>query len=204
MRDAYELSGNLGLPICEKLFYPRIIGAKKFWGHHVRPPHLTPHLTITCPSVPCFLPHFGAMSDQQREQNNQLGPQQPNGQMVPSPPVRAILHVMAVLVHLAYNIGMDRIAALYDCTPYHTSALSGEGWVYELLSGHSERIRNELGVYRSTFLVLVEVMKLSGLQSSRHVSIEEQLSIFLYTAVTGLGCTHVGARFQWSSSTITK
>ena len=124
--------------------------------------------------------------------------------MVPPPPVQAILHVMAVLVHLAYNMGMDCIAVLYDRTPYHTSALSGEGWVYELLSGHPERIRNELGIYRSTFLVLIEVMKLSGLQSSHHVSIEEQLSIFLYTTVTGLGCTHVGECFQRSSSTITK
>src|SRR6267154_3592531 len=114
------------------------------------------------------------MSDQQREQNNQLGPQQPNGQMVLPPSVQAILHVMAVLVHLAYNMGIDCIAALYDRTPYHTSALSGEGWVYELLSGHPERIQNELGIYRSTFLILVEVIKLSGLQSSCHVSIEEE------------------------------
>ena len=34
-----------------------------------------------------------------------------------------------------------------DRTPYHTSALSGEQWVQELLSGHPRRIRTELGVY---------------------------------------------------------
>jgi len=99
---------------------------------------------------------------------------------------------------------MEHYTPLYDRTPYHTSILTGEGWVRELINGHPERIRNELGVHRSTFIVLVEVMKMAGLQPSRHVSVEEQLAIFLYSAVTGLSCTHVGERFQHSSSTITK
>lgn len=30
--------------------------------------------------------------------------------------------------------------------PYHTSALSGIAWVHELLNGHPDRIKNELGV----------------------------------------------------------
>jgi len=30
--------------------------------------------------------------------------------------------------------------------PYHTSILTGEGWVMELLAGHTDRIRCELGV----------------------------------------------------------
>ena len=37
---------------------------------------------------------------------------------------------------------------LYDKTPYHTSALTREAWVQELLTSHPERIRNELGVGR--------------------------------------------------------
>jgi hypothetical protein len=104
-------------------------------------------------------------------------------------------------------MALDRFARLYERPPpipYHTSVLTGAGWVHELLSGHPERIRNELGVYRGTFIILVEVVKMAGLQSSHRVSIEEQLAIFLYTAVTGLSCTHVGERFQHSSSTITK
>ena len=31
--------------------------------------------------------------------------------------------------------------------PYHTSILTGEGWVMELLAGHPERICCELGVH---------------------------------------------------------
>ena len=151
------------------------------------------------------------MSDQEGQQDNQAE-QQHDRQVVPPPrvqvelppPARAMLHVIAILMHLTYKAMMDRVIALYFRTPYHTSALSGEGWVQELLTGHPERIRNELGMYRNTFLVLVEAVKLSGLKSSRHVSIEEQVSIFLYTVVTGLGCTHVGERFQRSTSTITK
>ena len=99
---------------------------------------------------------------------------------------------------------MDHYAPLYLRTPYHTSSLSGADWVGELLAGHPNRIRNELGVYRGTFLVLTKIMKQAGLQSSRHVSIEEQLSIFLYTAVTGLTSIHVGEWFQRSTSMITK
>src|SRR5258708_17670765 len=99
-----------------------------------------------------------------------------------------MLHTIAVLVDLSYNLMMDHFGPLYFCIPYHTSALSGADWVNELLTGHPERIRNELGVHRNTFLVLVEPLKRPCLQSSHHVSIEKQLSIFLYTTATQLTC----------------
>jgi hypothetical protein len=41
------------------------------------------------------------------------------------------------------------------------------------------------------YTVLIKAMQRAGVRSSCHVSIEEQLSIFLYTAVTGMTCTHV-------------
>ncbi len=115
-----------------------------------------------------------------------------------------MLHTIAVLIDLSYNLMMDHFGPLYFCTPYHTSALSRADWVNKLLTGHPERIQNELGIYWNTFLILVEALKRSSLQSSCHVSIEEQLSIFLYTAVTGLTCTHVRECFQQSTDTITK
>ena len=34
-----------------------------------------------------------------------------------------------------------------DPEPYHTSILSGEGWLLELLTGHPERIHTELGMH---------------------------------------------------------
>ncbi|SRR6266404_6497579 len=98
----------------------------------------------------------------------------------------------------------DRIAAQDLRSSYYTSAVSGEDWVQDLLNGDQQRIRNELGVHRSTFILLVKALQSLGLQSSRNVSIEEQLSIFLYTVVTGLSCVHVAERFQHPQTTITK
>jgi hypothetical protein len=99
---------------------------------------------------------------------------------------------------------IDCITAWYHHTPYHTSALSGEDWVQELLSGHPQRIWNELGIHQSMFIVLVKALQMLSLKSSHYVSIEEQLTIFLYTAVTGLSCSHIGEHFQQSKGTIMK
>jgi hypothetical protein len=116
------------------------------------------------------------------------------------------MDVLRALVNHTYQVMMDYITSLYLHTPYHTSVLSGEAWVQELLARHPKRIWNELGLHRSTFTLLIKAIKAPAvsLQSSCHVSIEEQLLIFLYTAVTGMSCTHIGEHFQRSSDTITK
>jgi len=88
--------------------------------------------------------------------------------------------------------------------PYHTSVLTGEGWVMELLEGHPKRIRSELGVSRDVFLELIMELRELGHGDSRYVSLEEQLAIFLYMSVTGLTIRHVGERFQRSNETISK
>jgi hypothetical protein len=46
--------------------------------------------------------------------------------------------------------------------PYHTSALTGEGWVKELLTGHPMQIVTELGVSHSVFAALIENIKKYG------------------------------------------
>ena len=45
--------------------------------------------------------------------------------------------------------------SLYTCKAYHTSALTGEAWVMELLSGHPEHIQTELGVHLHVFVALI-------------------------------------------------
>jgi hypothetical protein len=143
------------------------------------------------------------MSDGQ--QDDQVEPQQHDRQVEPlSPHVLALLQVVEIIIHLLHIAVAGHFAAAHNRIPYHTSALSGEAWVQELLTGHPKRIRSELGVERSTFIVLLKAVRVLGAMPSRHVSVEEQLSIFLYTVVTGMSCTHVGERFQRSSSTITK
>ena len=89
--------------------------------------------------------------------------------------------------------------------PYHTSILTGEGWMLELLNGHPNRIWTCLGVGHDVFDKLVRVLIRDGISPSRHgMSVEEQLGIFLYTCVTGLSSQHVAERFQHSTDTITK
>jgi hypothetical protein len=110
----------------------------------------------------------------------------------------------AAVVTAVCQAAIDLVIADINRMPYHTSILSGEAWVQELLTGHPRRIRNELGVSRETFLTLVENLRGIGIRSSRYVTIEEQVSIFLYTAVTGLSSVHVGERFQRSPGTISK
>ncbi|CDO74273.1 hypothetical protein BN946_scf184647.g2 [Trametes cinnabarina] len=92
----------------------------------------------------------------------------------------------------------------YDKIPYHTSALSGLAWLNELLDGHPERIKTELGVHKDVFIRLVETLEDIGYCGSRYVSLREQVAIFLYTCVTGLSVRHVGERFQRSNETIAK
>jgi hypothetical protein len=82
------------------------------------------------------------------------------------------------------------------------SALSGEGWLLELLTGHPEHIRNELGMYAETFSYLVSHLRDYSHIDSRFISLEEQLAIFLYTSVTGLTITHVAEQFQRSNDMI--
>ncbi|KAI9068903.1 hypothetical protein FKP32DRAFT_1546371, partial [Trametes sanguinea] len=68
----------------------------------------------------------------------------------------------------------------YDKIPYHTSALSGSAWLQELLDGHPEWIKTELGVHREVFEKLVETLEDIGYRGLRYVSLKEQVAIFLY------------------------
>src|ERR1700728_4724646 len=88
--------------------------------------------------------------------------------------------------------------------PYHTSTLTGEGWVMELLAGHPNRIRCELGVSHDVFAALISDLRMMGHGNSKYVSLEEQLAIFLYASVTGLTIRHLGERFQRSNETISR
>ena len=88
--------------------------------------------------------------------------------------------------------------------PYHTSILSGEAWVQELIHGHPRHIRTELGVQKRIFKELVFALHHIGHRDSKYVTLEEQLAIFLYTCVTGLTSAHVGERFQRSGKTISQ
>ena len=75
-------------------------------------------------------------------------------------------------------------------------------WVEELINGHPDRIRHELGVRKHVFKQLVDELSSHGYKHSEHATLEEQLCIFLYTCVTGFSCRHVAERFQLSKDVI--
>jgi hypothetical protein len=52
---------------------------------------------------------------------------------------------------------------LFDKVPYHTSALSKKAWLLELIEGHPEQIKTELGMQHHVFLRLVEELRTVGL-----------------------------------------
>jgi hypothetical protein len=115
-----------------------------------------------------------------------------------------LLRIIGLILNSAIAAVVSFAAHLYDKIPYHTSALSGATWVGELLDGHPERIRCELGVHRHVFQFLISYLQTIGVQHSRGVCLEEQLAIFLYKCVTGLSVRHVAERFQRSNGTVSK
>jgi hypothetical protein len=121
--------------------------------------------------------------------------------------VRRRLHQFIVLflsIIVTSTTAMLRSLEGRDSEPYHTSILTGEGWVMELIGGHPDRIRNELGMSLDTYSDLISDLREMGHGNSKHVSLEEQLAIFLYAVVTGLTVRHLGEQFQRSNETISR
>ncbi|KAI6145288.1 hypothetical protein BKA82DRAFT_105180, partial [Pisolithus tinctorius] len=65
--------------------------------------------------------------------------------------------------------------------PYHTSILTGEAWVYKLLDGHLQCIKNNLSIQKEQFEALISILcDCSFSRSHCGISIKDQLTIFLY------------------------
>ena len=87
----------------------------------------------------------------------------------------------------------------------HTSKLSGQDWVEELLEGHATPFYTAMGINKHVFLALLnELQQRCGLKNTKYVSAEEQLAIFLHMCRTGLSVAHFKIRFQCSGDTISK
>lgn len=110
--------------------------------------------------------------------------------------------VIGLVVNTVAAAALAYAGPLFNPQPYHTSALDGQAWVLELLHGHPDRIKTELGMQLHVFTQLLAELREVGLTDSRHISLEEQLAIFLYSSVTGLSIRHVGEHFQHANDTI--
>ena len=99
----------------------------------------------------------------------------------------------------------EKYALCFDKIPVHTSILSGEQWVKELLDGHNERFYDEMGMHQTVFKDLLALLKADGgLSDSRYVTAQEQLATFLYYARQGLSNWALQERFQRSEDMISK
>ena len=117
---------------------------------------------------------------------------------------RVIAFIMLLINIVTHCTVLLLFEARSNPQPYHTSILTGAGWLVELLLGHPDRIRCELGVRKHVFEELVNELHSMGYGNNRFVCLEEQLGIFLYSCVTGLTVRHVGERFQRSSDTVAR
>ena len=52
----------------------------------------------------------------------------------------------AMLILLAGETAVSSVASRFNTVPQHTSILTGQDWVDELLAGHVTRFYNELGM----------------------------------------------------------
>jgi hypothetical protein len=119
----------------------------------------------------------------------------------------AMCLAMAVTLILCNAVGQTMLAfsSRYDKILVHTSWLTGQDWIDELLIRHNGRFYNELGLNKHVFRRLIAVLERdAGLCATRHVSAEEQLAVFLHYAQRGLSNQALQERFQQSADTITK
>jgi hypothetical protein len=105
---------------------------------------------------------------------------------------RCLQYYTGVLMVLLLECLLLVLQSLYTRLLLHTSILTGEAWILELLVGHPDRIYYSLGVRKHVFYELIANMRAMGLTDSRHVTLEEQLAIFLHTSLTGLTIRHLG------------
>lgn len=130
---------------------------------------------------------------------------QPDNVHVQEDRMRRLMLILCLAVTQVLIYYQQMFLSSRERVPYHTSALSGEAWVLELITGHPDRIQHNLGVSLNVFDSLLHILRANGFAPSRNgVSVEEQLAIFLYTCVTGLSTRLIGERFQRSSDTISR
>jgi hypothetical protein len=90
-------------------------------------------------------------------------------------------------------------------TPMYDSAFTGKAWVNELLNAHPTRFYDMMGLSKHVFYKLRHDLQVyAGFTPSRHVSMDEQLAIFLRTFRSGAGHRDMQERFQRSPDTISR
>jgi hypothetical protein len=78
-------------------------------------------------------------------------------------------------------------------------------WVRQLSEGHRGRFYDNLGMNRHVFRWLLRALiEKAGQGDTKHVTLEEQLAMFLYFSVTGSSIRKLEEWFQRSPDTVSK
>jgi hypothetical protein len=97
-----------------------------------------------------------------------------------------IIHLIGIAAFIIMHTMMECMeiyASRFDKTPLHTSRLTGDQWVQELINGHEERFYNKMGMNNMVFTRLLDLLvREAGLRDTRYVTTREQLAIFLHYA----------------------
>ena len=72
---------------------------------------------------------------------------------------RRALHPLILITGLHI---LNHASKIYFPRPYHTSKLTGLAWIKELLAGHPDRIKDNLGVGKTIFKKLVSELVIRG------------------------------------------
>jgi hypothetical protein len=103
-----------------------------------------------------------------------------------------------MISQLIMGIIIAYMTPFLDKEPYHTSVLTRHAWVQELINGHPDQIKTELGMRKYIFHALLHELRTCRLRDSKYIKLDEQVAIFLYTCMTGLLSCHVAEHFQHS------
>jgi hypothetical protein len=125
----------------------------------------------------------------------------------PSSPSRRRTHQKRIaaaqaVIGAAYSI-LDHIQNYGEREAQHTSILTGEMWMRELLTGHPSRIKNNLGISKDDFRALVhELIRRTDLRPTRYVSLAESVGMLLYLLRWNAPFVQISERFQRSTETV--
>jgi hypothetical protein len=90
-------------------------------------------------------------------------------------------------------------------TRIHTSILTGDLYVKEVLEGHELRCKQDFWMEKHIFHSLVECLRdRCRLRDTDYVSVEEQVAIFLYAVSKNASNRTLQGRFQHSGETISR
>lgn len=97
-------------------------------------------------------------------------------------------HVYVILAAVTASVGLLRVAgSLLYRKPQHTSILTGDLYLWELLAGNQQSFFDVFGLSQDTFWCLhSELIAYGGLRNGRSISAAEKLATFLYQCRSGL------------------